>query len=201
MFSVVAVQDQTGDPAFDLTTVADVQAELGISDDDANIQAQISFYSKVIASFCDRVFASEFVVETFYLGWGECLSALPLSRYPVADIYSVTTNGGEIAASNYVVDPVSGMLHRLCGQWHGQQIAVTYVGGYDLPGEAPAPLAQACIEFVRDKRLTQGRDPTIAEISDDGSSVRYWVPDKTTGNQALPPGVADLIAPFRRLTI
>ena len=38
-----------------------------------------------------------------------------------------------------------------CGRWCGE-VVVTYSGGYDLPDDAPALLAQACIEAIKTQR-------------------------------------------------
>lgn len=205
MFSVLTVLDDTGDPADDLTTVADVLEALNEDGDsvlNAQLQSWISRYSKVIASWCNRDFAKKFVKQTYYLDQCEWVCSLLLDRYPATEVFSVTVDDDVISATDYAFNPASGVVHSLCGGWTGRKIEVEYNGGYDLPDDAPAPLAQACIEFVKDQKLVQGRDPTIREISQGDSSVSYWVGTRTgTGSDALPPGVEDLISPFRRLTV
>lgn len=200
MYTILQVIDETGPPAFDLTTLQAVKDELGITNttSDSSIESQISLYSGIIAAYCDRVFAIENVTETFVLDRNECPRVLPLSRYPVNEIYSVEIDGSEISTTDYEID-YSALLHHLGGLWHGKRIAVNYNGGYDLPDGAPASLARACIEFVKDQRLVQGRDPTIREVHDGESGVSYWRDEAS--NKALPSIVMDLLQPFRRISV
>lgn len=202
MYSKLEVIAETGDPAFDLTTLQAVKDDLGItvSTYDDAIESEIHLFSKIIATYCDRTFAVENVTETFVLERGECPRILALSRYPVNEVYSVEIDGVEIDTDTYEVD-ISGLLRNDSERWWGTRIEVTYNGGYDLPDDAPAALSRACIEFIREKRLTSGRDPTVREIEDQGTRVSYWVGSLASGSQAFPPGVADLLEPFRRLAI
>lgn len=200
MYSIVTIADQTGDPARDLTTVEDVLLEIG-GGDDGTIADQISLYSKIIASYCEREFAKELVVETFRLQSCEQPSVLPLNRYPVEEIYSVTIDGDEIDQDNYEIDPPAGLLHYIDGAWSGKQVAVTYVAGYDLPDDAPAPLSRACVLLVKDGRAQAGRDTSIRAIEDDGSRVEYNISSASSTQSTLPIGVAELLEPFRRMTV
>jgi hypothetical protein len=202
MYTILEVVQDTGEPQFDLTTIADVKTELGITSSslDDVLQDQVTLYSKIIASMCDRVFANQTVIETFVLGYRECPTSLPLSRFPVVAVDTVEIDGTEISAANYEADPETGLLHYICGHWYGRRVEVTYNAGYDLPDDAPAPLARACVEFVKDQRLTQGRDPSIREITDEGQTVSYFSSASVSGTGALPQTVADLIAPFRKMT-
>lgn len=213
MFSIIAIQDQTGDPAHDLTTVEEVLAELGIAGDadtNAEIADQISLYSKIIATYCDRIFAKEYITETFVLDRGECLSWLPLSRYPVDTIYSVTVDGVELDESNWIVNPENGLLnHLIRGHWYGWRVVVTYVGGYDLPGDAPTALNRACVEFIKDRRPAGDSGSSVPvssvrAIEDSGSRVEFFQSNAATGtttNAAIPSSVADLISPFRKISV
>ena len=98
--------------------------------------------------------------------WGEPVHALYLRQYPVEQVTSITQGGSEADATMYEIDDEAGLLWMKCGRWCGEVIA-NYSGGYDLPDDAPALLAQACIEMVGGQRLlsaTAAVDPNLREV-------------------------------------
>lgn len=203
MRSIVTVIPQTADPVYDLTTVEAVNAELGLtasSASDAEVANQITTASRIIATLCDRVFAMQTVSEAFRIPWINPMDALPLSRYPlVGDIGSITINDAELDSAYYEADPENGLVYRkhYHGTWSGYIVA-EYTGGYDLPDDAPAALAQAAIWLIKDRRQNATRDPTIRDVWSGENRVSYFANATKDG---VPQVVADLIAPFKRLAV
>jgi len=202
MRSFLTVVDSSSAESFDLTTLAIAKAELGItstSEDDL-IEARITRSSKLIADFCNRVFALQSVVETFHIPFGgmrPCEQPLPLARYPVVNLETVEAEGSEVASSDYEFDADTGLLWRANGRnWCGK-VVVTYSGGYDLPSDSPAALERACLELIRDMRLQ--RDSSIREVEYEGRRVVFASSSQT--DQQLPLSIQSLIEPYRRISV
>jgi hypothetical protein len=204
MHSIFEILDESTDSAGpDLISLDDLKLALGISgtDEDAALQAAITFQSRIIAEYCDRRFGRAEAMETFHFDWRESLHprhALTLSLYPVVEIFEVSTAGATEA--DYEFDPATGRLWS-DGGWI-DSVAVTYAGGYDLPEEAPARLARAVINAVDEQRATGGRDPGIREVQHGDTRISYF----TSALSSASPGylsapVLDLIKPFRRLHV
>src|SRR5262245_32199460 len=108
--------------SYDLTTVENVKHYFGVpimTDDpnDARLQALITLQSKVIADYCDRVFAKEKVSEKIYVtqtlstGDATTVTNVPLHRWPVISIESATRDGTSLVeGDDFVVDNESGTL-------------------------------------------------------------------------------------------
>jgi hypothetical protein len=199
MHSVLEILDESTDSAGpDLISLDDLKLALGItgSADDAALQAQITFQSRIIAEYCDRRFGRAEAVEIFTFDRAEDMparQALTLSLYPVVEVIELagTTDG-------YEFDPVTGRLWTE-GCWAGV-VSVTYSGGYDLPEEAPARLQKAVIEAVNETRTTGARDPGVREVQHGDTRVSYFTPALSTASAGyLSAVVVDLIRPYRRL--
>jgi len=188
--------------SYDLTTLADLKAELGISGSsaDARLAAVITQASDAISRWCHRVFAMEIVQET--LRPGRLDDELILTRFPLVDV-TVTVGGEEIDATTYEVDVARGILHRLGGSdsvgcWPSgivDPIVVDYSAGYVLPGnedaDLPPALERASRELARAYWFSLNRDPAIrSEGIPDLADVTYR-------GEALPAMVRGLLAPFR----
>src|SRR5512143_193667 len=175
MRSIVTVLGPTS-PVYDLTTVEAVNADLDLTSDtasDAEVAAQITAASRIIATECDRVFALQQVSERFHVRYHEHAHVLVLDRYPVTTLTSVTVEDGLLAATNYELDYETGMLWRLNhGHWHGD-IVVVYEGGYDLPTDAEPSLARACIEYVKIQRQIAMRDPGVRSIQHGDTAISF----------------------------
>jgi len=211
----IAISEDDTSTVYDLTTVAAVNAALGVdgnTEDDAETADEITANSKIIGEICDRVFASRDVVETFLLH--ECwIHGLPLTHYPVSAISSVTVGGVAQQASDYKVDPGSGLLWRWgamgCYGWPRGEIVVSYTAGYDLPDGAPASLAQACIDMILDVRAIAaasaagGGGVMVKDIQHGDRRVQFFDVNASASatNAAIPASVAALIAPFRRIVV
>jgi hypothetical protein len=203
MHSIFQVLDESTDSAGpDLISLADLKLALGITgtDEDAALQAAITFQSRLIAEYCDRRFGRAEALETFKFDWREGLpprNALTLWLYPVVEIFEVSSAG---TANDYDFDPKTGRLWSDSG-WT-DDVAVTYTGGYDLPEEAPARLQQAVIAAVNESRTTGSRDPGIQSVQHGDTRISYF----TSATSSASPGflsapVIDLIKPFRRLHV
>ena len=89
MHSILEILSE--DPASagpDLIALDDLKFALGITDTagDEQLQAMITFQSRIIAEYCDRRFGLAEVIETFTFDRGEVLptrAALTLTLFPV----------------------------------------------------------------------------------------------------------------------
>lgn len=190
---------------FDLTTVADVKSDLGITGStyDTILARYVTESSVDLASACNRVFARETLSELFRLAADR--PSLQLRRWPVSSITSVTVDGTGLASTDYEVDAESGLLWRLNGDcridWPGGKVVVVYVAGYDLAGSvstnAPKDLQKAARAIVKAQYLSRGRDPLVKSESVPGVyDVAYWV-GGLPGGEAWP---ADIKAVLNRYT-
>jgi hypothetical protein len=209
MHSILEIlEEATASAGPDLISLEDLKFALGIDDnsEDVELQAAITFQSRIVAEYCDRRFGLAQALETFVFDPGETLltrQALVLSLYPVLEIIEISAAGA--TAADYDCDPISGRL------WVGNggywltgpgEIAVVYSGGYDLPEQAPARLQRAVIEAVNLQRTSGTRDPSIRELQYGDARVSYVSPGFATGSSGhLSASVIDLIRPFRRVTV
>jgi Phage gp6-like head-tail connector protein len=204
MHSILEILEEATDSAGpDLISLADLKLALGITDDseDAQLQAMITFQSRIIAEYCDRRFGMAEALETFTFDRGEVLpnrQALSLSLYPVVDVLEVSSLGA--TAAGYEFDPATGRLWS-DGWWTGS-VSVVYVGGYDLPEQAPARLAKAVIETVYEQRTVGARDPSIREVQHGDTRISYFTSATSSASSGfLSAPVVNLIQPYRRLHV
>ena len=135
-------------------------------------------------------------------------------NYPVIEIFEISIQGATNADHKFTPDGrlwlgQTGLInYRFPNWWWPGSVSVTYSGGYDLPEEAPARLQRAVIECVAMVRTTSGagaRDPTIREVQHGDTRISYVSPSFASGavtaGQHLSPSVADLIGPYRRISI
>lgn len=201
MRSFYEVIPQTDDDVVDLVSLEALKLELGItsSSEDASLSARITRESKLIAEQCERVFALTAAVETFDFGQvdpDKPSQTLGLRFFPIRSIEALIVDGAD--EDGFEFDADSGRVFRTGGCWSGR-IEITYMGGYQLPGDAPARLQAACVEAVRARRLSVARDPAIRDISDGDQRVGYFAESVTTGG--FNAVVLDLIRPYRRIVV
>lgn len=189
--------------SLDLTTLATVKTEMGITDtdNDAWLQTKITQTSVAIASACGRVFQQETVADYFNLAWRSCDDALVLSRFPVEEIVSVSETNQALPADQYEFQSSNGLLWRMRGNarstWTGGRIVVTYSAGYVLLTTLPHDLEQACILLVKQTYFARTRDPLIKGVTIPGvSTYDYWVGGVGQGG-GMPPEVQSLIEPYK----
>jgi Phage gp6-like head-tail connector protein len=194
--------------SIDLTVLATVKAELGITDTDSDawLQSKITQTSAAIATACGRVFQRETVADHFNLGWRSCNDKLVLSRFPVEEIVSVTEGDQTLAADQYEFESRNGLLFRVTGNntwssWTGDRIVVTYEAGYEMLESLPHDLEQACILLVKQNYFAKTRDPLIKGVTIPGVSTHdYWVGGVGQGG-GMPPEVQTLIERYRAVVM
>jgi len=201
VFEIIEEAPESAGP--DLISLDDLKLALGITGttEDAELQAAITFQSRIIAEYCDRRFGRADAMETFTFDRGEAPPmrvALTLSLYPVVAISGVSVLGA--TGEDYDLDPATGRLW-VDGAWT-DTVAVTYSGGYDLPEEAPARLQKAVIEAVQEGRTSGARDPSIREVQHGDTRISYFTSSLSSASPGfLSAPVVDLIRPYRRITI
>jgi len=190
-------------PVYDLATVQDVNLMLGIignTADDAIMAQRITFTSKLIADFCNRDFAALEVTENFRVHAGQPVEALYLRHFPVQQLFSITVCGAPAEPELFELDYDSGLLWMKCWRWRGE-IVVDYLGGYNLPDDAPPLLTQACVETIRFSRFAGNRDPTIRSTTHEGTTVSFndyrFGTATGAGATALPPNVNDMLDGYK----
>lgn len=210
--------------SYDLATLLQVKNYFAIpivTDDpnDVRLQSLITFQSRVIADYCDRVFAHEKVSEIIYtrettapagVNTAEVIISLTLARWPVLSLETVAKDGVTLVeGDDYLLDADSGTLR---GKLIGDEIELTYEAGYDLPDGAPGPLALATIDMVRQSYFYGSRDPMIQLISDNtAGTIRFFPPPgissgrggggEASAKSPLSATATALVHPFRRLGI
>jgi hypothetical protein len=201
MHSVLDIISEDPDSAGpDLISLDDLKLALGIEGiaEDAQLQAMITFHSRIIAEYCNRRFGLAEVLETFTFDRGEAMplrGALTLSLYPVADVMEISTGAA------YELDMATGRLWHATGYWSGP-VMVNYSGGYDLPEKAPARLQKAVIESIQEGRTIGSRDPSIREVQHGDTRISYFTSSTSSASSGfLSAPVVDLIRPYRRLHV
>jgi hypothetical protein len=197
--------------SYDLTTLANVKAELDITDggSDAVLRRYITSASKAAAHYCNRVFAVETVSEAFlpghrYCAYGQHYAVLQLSRFPLVTVTSVTEDDDLLTVTDdYLVNSSNGQLTRvnsglLPSRWLELGVTVVYSSGY---ATVPADLEDAVIRMVTQRYSAKGRDATLKSEEIPGvRSAQYWI---ATGEEAgaITPDVADLLDRYRSIVV
>lgn len=196
--------------AYDLTTLATLKADLGITDstNDTVLQRYLTAASEAIKNYCNRVFQVETVTDEFWAQrdpypstFASGLAPLQLSRFPIkaAGVSSVVENGTTLVdATDFRVDYTLGHLTRIDGsaypmRWPAYPISVTYQAGYVT---IPAALVEAVIRLVRASWYARLRDPMLRQENIPGvREAQYWISSPADGGN-LPPDVVGLIEPY-----
>ena len=207
----------TAASTYDLVSLADVKADWAITGTDATRDAflsrAISRCSTAAGQYCNRVFPSETVTETFFaerdiqprMNYGG-VDPLQLTRWPIVAITSVVEGIGTAAitldpASDYFPVPEDGCLIRLGsdGQpmnWPATKIVVVYVGGF---ASIPLDVQDAVSRMVWTRYAEQNRDPLIKRQKAWGvDEVEYWA-GGAEGN--MDSGTADILDNYRNLPV
>src|SRR6266511_3225385 len=187
--------------SYDLTLLATVKAELGITDraEDENLARWISQASDTITKHCNRVFAQETVSEMFRLKCRE--EGLLLARFPVTEIVSVVENDTTLTASDYeLARDGGGVLNRLRFDrewtWPIGKIVVTYTAGYALVSDLPDGIERAAIILINQYRYSAERDPQLrGEQTEGAGSSSYFDGLESSG---LSPEILGLLSKHRK---
>lgn len=197
--------------SYDLTVIETVKPELGIAPEDTSNDERLTLYihqvSGAIAGWCNRVFASETVEETFWHdgSYPRLGAPLMLSRSPVSSIASVTVDGTVIDASLYRIVRPTGHLFSLDSggapsSWSfSTSLIVAYVGGYALLDDLPFEIERAAIEWLKDVWYAQERDPRVKSETNFGVARFDYFDVGAGGVSGLPAAVTALLQPYRKL--
>lgn len=192
---------------YDLTTLAIVKEEVGVTDGASNgiLQRYLSSASAAVAQYCNRMFTAETIKDEFFVQrdcWphGIDVERLQLSRWPVSSITSITENDVALVENtDFRIDAANGQLIRLDDGgypriWPVYPISVVYVGGFS---KIPLDVADAVIRMVKARWNARGRDPYLRQESVAGVyEAQYWI---ATGSDAgnMPPDVVDILDNYR----
>jgi hypothetical protein len=206
MDSIVTVTGPASGPtAFDLATLSDFKADLGItgSGEDAVLARYISESSVQLARACSRVFAQETLSEQFRLD--EAKPVLVLARRPAAITSISEDDAAPLTNADWEMDGNVGLLYRLEDDrriaWTASKVVVAYGAGFDLPGGAPSDLQKAARTLVKAQWLAKGRDPLVRSESVPGVyEVAYWV-GSLPGGAAWPAEIESAIAAYRDIPV
>jgi hypothetical protein len=165
--------------SYDLTLLATVKSELGITDrsEDVNLARWITQASGEVSKRLNRVFAQETVSETFRFTCRQ--DGLLLSRFPVTEIASIVENETTLTAADYELVAQTGELNRLRNDrtwhWPSGKIVVTYTAGFAAIGDLPEGVERLALIFVNQYRYAAERDPLLrSETTDGAGSSSYF---------------------------
>lgn len=199
---------------YDLTVLATVKRELGITnaDSDTLLTDHIRQCSNAVMSYTGRVFALETLTELFWHE-GYCRHTLRgapivLSRYPVATITSATLDDVVVDTSLYRIDNTSGRLFKLdssgypCSWYFGKGLSIVYNAGYALLADLPFDIERATILWIKEAYFGAGenvRDPQVkSEQSYNVATFSYFDRASGGGSPRPPPEVEQLLNPYRQ---
>jgi hypothetical protein len=174
--------------------------------------------SEQVTDYLNRVVALEEVTETFlrptyYDPMDDLVKALPLTRYPVTQIESITYDSdplNPLDPTSYRVDLDAGLIYRelttpwsptSVWTWWGSSLVVQYWAGYPLLDGLPRAIEMAVLRLLQYRNAgVGGRDPTISlERTFDVQEVRYFDRGAVSASEfAIPAEVAVLLKPYRR---
>jgi uncharacterized phiE125 gp8 family phage protein len=190
----------------DLTTLAAVKSELGLStnEHDAQIASYISQASDSVKAYCNRTFARESVIEAFRVDLPS--EPLVLTLFPVSAIDSIIENGVALTTDDFFVDDRDGTLWRLSNDrmthWPCGKISVAYTAGYLLPGDdgrdLPHDIERAVIMLAAQSFLGAGTDARVKRESVDGigSTERFLL-----SASGMTPDAEALLARYRQVAV
>lgn len=217
----------TGATKTDLTTLAAVKSELGITDGQDNewLTIQIQVASQMVVDYLNVMAADdgsvtigqETLVETFRVHHSRYLSRrldsertqyLILSRRPVTSITSVVQDGLTLDPSEYEVDGAGALKHLSSDRptdWNGNKVVVTYAAGWLLPGQSGRNLTpdieSATIGLVKAAWYARKRDPNLKEENIPGVlQVSYFYRSPEPG-APLPEEIAQKLNRHRQINI
>lgn len=188
----------------DLTVLATVKAELGISgsSEDALLSGYICQASDMISGWCGvETFAQETLRQTFRdVKRQKCLI---LDRGINVSVTTVVEDGTTLAGTDYEVD--GSMLYRLADDlredWSADKVVVTYQAGFVPLTNLPFAIERAVLDTVVNLYRGRGRDVAVRSEQTEGvGETQYF-----DGRRAdVPPVTADrltALSRYRRLAV
>jgi hypothetical protein len=171
-----------------LLTIAEMRAAAGVSDNSQDVQltAMGLKIAADIATECNIAVGSgapptlrrETLTEVVRGAYADLLF---LSRRHEITITSIVEDGTTLDAEDYLIEPESGILHRLCDDlpigWCADKVTVVYAAGFDT---IPSDLNDAATDFFRSAWQAKDRDPLVKGLREDVPGVyeketSYWV--------------------------
>jgi hypothetical protein len=204
MHSVLTIDSPA--TSHDLTTLAAVKAELGITDttEDGNLAVWITAASQAAEAYCDRVFVEETVTETFRNRRGINLDGLVLARSPLSELISVTADGETLTEDvEFEQDPGSAILYRISNgkscHWRFTSLVANYKAGFPAD-KIPVNLARAALVMVKLLRGSATRDPAVKSENMLGT-YSYTLFGGADIHEGMPADVAALLSPYRNISV
>lgn len=204
------------------------QLNLTDSSADSLLTALIAEATDAVTDFCNRRitgFSGGALVGG--LGWGQASYTetvpgynsnwLQVSNTPLVSVSSISYQGGVIDPTTYTIEePQAGQIFSatpwfwtaelaidvgwsVLARSELRQYTVTYVAGYNLPGDPvqtlplPGSVVQATIQTVAAWYIARYRDPQLAGTTVGDMTQRYAAEDGP-----LPPRARQLLAPYVR---
>lgn len=201
-------------PATNLALVTLDQAKVALGIDpadtskDALVQQYIDQISAAIDNYCGRTFVRQTYRDQnrYVCNWLNPGDALLTRQWPIplddggVPVLTVTEEGTVVDPAQWEVDTETGSLYRLDASaamypWTSNLIVIDYDAGYDV---IPPDVEGAALEYLMVRWSSAGRDPALrSETIPDVISQTYT--DTTiAGATAVPSGVRDWLAPYRR---
>lgn len=209
----------------DITTLANLKADLGISDtdhsEDPYLQRAIKQMTSRICSYLNvpyaqdgtRTIGFETLEQKFARSpWMRSQGCeLVLARKPVAEIASVMVGDTAIADTGYELDGPAGMLRRV---WDGNltslsfqptdRTVIRFDAGWKLPGDVnptlPEDIEACVISLIKATRAARTRDPLVkSQWVTDIERLDFWVGAVSGGGgdtSGLPPELTGLLDPY-----
>lgn len=193
--------------SYDLTSLANVKAELGISDtnSDTLLARYITSASLAAEQYCNRAFVVESIQDQFFSDersslFRNGLEKLQLSRWPINDLTSVVENSVTLVENtDFITDVASGQLVRIDSngnlrRWSVLPIVVVYDSGYDtIPGD----IEDAVIRMVTRRFASKGRDPNLKQQNIPGVIEQSWWIATGTDSGNMSPDISDILDNYR----
>lgn len=190
-----------------LVTAAEVLAAISASPP----ASMILYVSDLISLECRVVgdgvnpptLREETIVETIRIPSSK--KELALSRRFIGDVASIIVDGSAISATDYEIDPGSGILTRIDSAgavicWERSKVVVTYDAGFAV---VPEPLKLAAIRVIQEQLSASGRDPLLRGETVEGiGRFDYWVNGASASTSGPISGaVSAMLDPYRSIFV
>jgi hypothetical protein len=158
-------------PAADLTllSIEEMRTAAGITGtgSDTQLRAMEKFVAATIMTECDIAVAPgypptlrrESLVQTIYQACGE---VLVLARRHDIVISSIVEDGVTLLDTDFIVDPETGELSKLCNDypawWSARKVVIEFAAGFET---VPEDLKGAATEYFRASWIEKSRDPLV----------------------------------------